>query len=443
MAEGFFTLKGHGGPIKGIAVSPEGDSILTASFDYSLGLWRDGRPTWLEAHRAAANAVLFLDAATAVSGGDDFDIYRWDLTQGRAARMAGHRGKIIQLALGPSGRWLASASWDGTVGLWDLQAPASTPPRLLRGHDGAVNDVAFSGDGRSLYSASADGTIRQWDIPEGRLRRTLIKHGFGVNVMVLNPGAGWLAYGTVDGATRVIDTATGSEIADFTLDRRPILALAARRDYATLAVGDGEGYIMLIDTGRWIITRDFRAALRGPVWALAFSADGRNIHAGGLDDALYSWPVSGPVAEPVSGPSEGSADAAKGNTGASVPRAMVSENRSFLRDPGKMSNGERQFQRKCSICHTLGDDTRRRAGPALGGLFGRRAGSVPGYAYSPDLAAAAIVWDEDTIDALFDLGPDHYIPGSKMPMQRITDPQDRRDLIAFLKEATDTKGMKE
>ncbi|MGR3572410.1 c-type cytochrome [Brevirhabdus sp.] len=440
MAEGFFTLKGHGGPIKGIAVSPEGDSILTASFDYSVGLWRDGRPSWLEAHRAAANTVLYLDADTAVSGGDDFDLYRWDLTQGRAARMTGHRGKIIQLALSPDRRWLASASWDGTVGLWDLHAPASAPPRLLRGHDGAVNDVAFSGDGRTLYSASADGTIRQWDTPGGRLRRTLIKHGFGVNVMVLNPRANWLAYGAVDGVTRVIETSTGRQIADFTLDRRPILALAARRDYATLAVGDGEGYIMLIDTQSWTITRDFRAALRGPVWALAFSADGRNIHAGGLDDALYSWPVAGPTEGPVEGPVEG---ASEGDTVASVPRPMVSENRSFLRDPDKMSNGERQFQRKCSICHTLGEDTRRRAGPALGGLFGRRAGSVPGYAYSPDLAAAAIVWDEDTIDALFDLGPDHYIPGSKMPMQRITDPQDRRDLIAFLKEATDTKGMKE
>ena len=43
---------------------------------------------------------------------------------------------------------------------------------------------------------------------------------------------------------------------------------------------------------------------------------------------------------------------------------------------------------------------------------------------------------DDTIDALFDLGPDHYIPGSKMPMQRITTAEDRKDLVGFLKHAT-------
>ena len=84
-----------------------------------------------------------------------------------------------------------------------------------------------------------------------------------------------------------------------------------------------------------------------------------------------------------------------------------------------------------------GFDGVRRAGPTLAGLFGRRAGSVPGYVYSDTVANADIVWTEDTIDALFDLGPEHYIPGTKMPMQRIANPQDRADLIAFLKHNTE------
>jgi cytochrome c len=101
-----------------------------------------------------------------------------------------------------------------------------------------------------------------------------------------------------------------------------------------------------------------------------------------------------------------------------------------------MSNGERQFQRKCSICHALGPDGERRAGPTLYGLFGRPAGSVDGYLYSGTLAQAEIVWSEESVDALFDIGPDHYIPGSKMPQQRITGARDRDDLVAFLKDAT-------
>ena len=61
---------------------------------------------------------------------------------------------------------------------------------------------------------------------------------------------------------------------------------------------------------------------------------------------------------------------------------------------------------------------------------------MPGYPYSDILDGSDIVWTEETIDALFDSGPDHYIPGSKMPMQRITAGQDRQDLIDYLREAT-------
>ena len=186
------------------------------------------------------------------------------------------------------------------------------------------------------------------------------------------------------------------------------------RDFSILAVGDGDGFIKVIDVRSWSVLRNFRATLRGPVWALRFSADGKNIHAGGLDDAMYSWPVD------------------------SLGRGakMTREERTFLKKPATMTNGERQFQRKCSICHALGPDGRRRAGPTLFGIFGRRAGTLAGYRYSRTLSNSDIVWNEGTIDALFDLGPDHYIPGSKMPMQRIVKPADRDDLIAFLKRAT-------
>ena len=99
-----------------------------------------------------------------------------------------------------------------------------------------------------------------------------------------------------------------------------------------------------------------------------------------------------------------------------------------------MPNGERQFMRKCSICHALTPPPSRKAGPTLHGVFGRRAGTVPGYRYSDVLSGSDIIWSDDTIDQLFDLGPDHYIPGSKMPMQVIAGAEDRRDLVEFLRQ---------
>lgn len=406
--DGFVTLKGHGGPIKGIAVSRDGAQVLTASFDYSVGLWTLGKgdPRWLEGHRAAVNAVHFLDDGRIVSGGDDFSLRIWGDTP---RELTGHQGKIMALA--SHGALLASASWDGLIGLWDVETGQNVG--FLKGHAAGVNDVAFASDGSQLFSASSDGTIRRWDVKTLEQKQIEVKHGFGVNQLVVRSEAGWLAYGAVDGGTRAIDLATGEVKADLTLERRPVLAMAITPDGREIAVGDGQGYIMVVNSETWRITRDFRAAKRGPVWALAYSPDGKRIFAGGIADEAYAWPME----------SGGS-------------RVMAQAERAFLQDPDTLPNGARQFYRKCSICHTLTGDGARKAGPSLEGVFGRVAGTLPGYAYSEAMKDIGIVWSDETIDKLFDLGPDHYTPGSKMPMQRIAKAQDRIDLIEFLRENT-------
>ena len=103
------------------------------------------------------------------------------------------------------------------------------------------------------------------------------------------------------------------------------------------------------------------------------------------------------------------------------------------------SPGAKLF-RKCQACHTVTADGGNKAGPTLYGLFGRRAGQVEGYRYSEALANSELVWTEETIDALFDEGPDHYTPGSKMPLQRMPSAADRATLIGYLKEITAPEG---
>lgn len=430
-AQDFFTLKGHGGPIMDIAVGADG-AIATASFDNSVGLWDGRRPQWLEAHRAAVNTVAFAKDDRLISGGDDFVLRGWTTdgttdgstdggTDGQGAEIGRHSAKITDIEVHPVSGLVATASWDATIGLW-REVPAAQPPRwdrtVLRGHAKGVNDVAFSDDGKRVYSASADGTIRIWDVASGQEVQRLANHGFGVNELILNEKDGWLAYGAVDGGTRMIDPETGAQIADFSLDRRPVLAMAYDPAGAQLAVGDGQGYIMVIDTVAKRITRDFRAAQRGPIWALAFSPDGHNIHAGGIEDVMYSWPV-----ETLTEHGQ-----------------MATATRSFLEDPAALPNGERQFKRKCSICHTVTPGSARKAGPSLYKLFGKPAGTERDYAYSDTLERSNIVWSAKAINDLFDLGPDHYIPGTKMPMQRIAEQQDRDDLIDYLRRATAEKG---
>ena len=409
-AQDFFTLKGHGGPIKGIAVGTDG-AIATASFDNSVGLWRAGSPEWMEAHDAAVNAVAYLGQGRIVSGGDDYALRFWDSNTGILRLLGSHKAKIIQLDRSPDGSRVASASWDRTARVWSIDGAGWVE---MKGHENTVNDVAFSPDGTRLYTASSDGSIRVWDAATGDIQRHLVSHGFGINTIVLAEDESWIAYGAVDGGTRVLSLPDGKELGDYTADRRPVLAMSYSEEVARIAIGDAHGYIMMIDTSAWRIADDFKATLSGPIWALAFSPDGQNVHAGGLDNAMYSWPV----------------------TALDTENAMADTKRSFLKDPGEMSNGERQFQRKCSICHTLGPDSERRAGPTLYQLFGRPAGTIEGYPYSPILRDSDVVWSDETVDQLFDIGPDHFIPGSKMPMQVIAGQNDRDDLIAFLKIAT-------
>ncbi len=401
-AQEFSTLKGHGGPIMGLDVSPDGQ-VATASFDNSVGLWSERTPAWLQGHVAAVTAVAFGPDGQLYSGGDDYALRVW----GDAPRELGHhKGKIASIAVSPDGTQVATGSWDGSIRLWRGESSTELP------YPGAgVNAVAFDPDGTALIAATTHGELLRYDLAGG-VPLPLVKHGFGINRVIV--GEGWIAYGAVDGGTRVVDAQTGAELADFTLERRPILAMDYHPQTDQIAVGDGHGYIMMLDSSEWRITRDFRATRQGPVWALAFSADGTTIYAGGLDDIAYAWPVA----------LLGEFDPA------------IEGERSFLRAADTMPNGERQFMRKCSICHALEPGASRKAGPTLHGVFGRPAGTVAGYPYSEILLGSDVIWSDETIDALFDLGPDHYIPGSKMPMQVITDPADRVDLIAFLKQST-------
>jgi cytochrome c len=98
---------------------------------------------------------------------------------------------------------------------------------------------------------------------------------------------------------------------------------------------------------------------------------------------------------------------------------------------GDAAKGEKLYVR-CQGCHSI--DTNR-VGPRHQGLFGRTAGSLDDYNYSDAMRASAVVWDETTLDK-FLTAPREFIKGTKMPFTGMKDPQERADLIAYLKQAS-------
>ena len=95
-----------------------------------------------------------------------------------------------------------------------------------------------------------------------------------------------------------------------------------------------------------------------------------------------------------------------------------------------ISRGERLYER-CAACHSLERD---RTGPRHCGLVGRKAGTVPGFAYTEAMRDSGIVWDAKSLDR-FLAAPLAAVPGTSMGYAGIPDAGERRDLIAFLEQA--------
>ena len=96
--------------------------------------------------------------------------------------------------------------------------------------------------------------------------------------------------------------------------------------------------------------------------------------------------------------------------------------------------GEQVYARRCLACHALAYD---RVGLRHCGLFGRRAGSVPGFTYSSAMKRSGIVWSDKTLDR-FLTQPLKMVPGSTMTYDGVADAKERADLIAYLKRVDET-----
>jgi cytochrome c len=102
---------------------------------------------------------------------------------------------------------------------------------------------------------------------------------------------------------------------------------------------------------------------------------------------------------------------------------------------GDVARGQRLFQ-NCTACHSLEPD-KNLTGPSLSGVIGRKAGTLQSFSrYSDPIKLSGVVWDAKTLDSWL-ADPQHVIPGNQMTFPGIENPQQRADVIAFLKQASE------
>ncbi len=388
-----------------IAVSPDGKTIVTGSFDESIIRWNAATGSALavlRGHAGSVNAALILESGRLATAGQDGRIVLWNPDGTQSASLEGHSAPVVSLALSPDGRTIASAGWDQTVRLWPLDGGE---PRVLVGHTGNVNAVAFLPEGR-VVSAGYDGTIRIW--PKDGAPRVL---SFAVPFSALAVSAdGQILAASVDGKIRFF-SGENAPAAEINTGGKPVVALTVTKDGLRAAAGTIDGRIILIDRrSRRVITEVTGAG--SPLWSLAFLPDGSQILSGSGDRVVRRW---------------------DGVTGAPLSRDFTLAHDDV---PPELKNerGAQVFT-ACAACHTVTRDGGPRAGPTLHGLFGRRIATAPGYHYSPALKKLEITWTPETVSKLFEIGPSSYTPGTKMPNQIVSAP-DREALIAFLMKAT-------
>lgn len=402
-------LMGHGGPVRAIAVSADGKILLSGGFDTAAIRWSlasESAEQVLRFHSDAVNAVGFLHDGRMVTAGADARIAIWTPGEQQPDQvLQGHQAPIAAIAISPDGSTIASASWDHTVRLWSLRDGSQ---RVLEGHSQNVNGVGFAPDGRSLVSVGYDLALRIWHLPDGAPQTVTVPSP--LNALVI-AGDGEIVTGAADGRLRLLSP-DGGDRGEVAASATPIVALAISNDGALIAAAGVGGTVAIID-------RKVRGVLRTlvgpgtPVWCVAFLPDNETLLTGGADGRIRRWNarsgdaidtnLQGTPADPLA--------AYAGDRGAEVFRA-------------------------CVACHTLSPAAAQRAGPTLAGLYGRKVASLPDYRFSDALKAMDIVWTPETVAKLFEIGPNAYTPGTKMPEQRIGSAEDREALTEFLRRAT-------
>jgi WD40 repeat protein len=162
----------HGGPVYGVAISGNGNTVVSCSADQTVRVWDNGsgaQKFQLNGHVGAVHAVaMSRDETFAVSSGADGTLRLWDIIGGRQLKqLAKFDQTMYSIALHPNGQMVAAAGADRRVHLLDIITGEER--RTLEGHSDYIHCVTFDASGAKLISYGYAGFLKVWNPSDGAL----------------------------------------------------------------------------------------------------------------------------------------------------------------------------------------------------------------------------------------------------------------------------------
>ena len=278
-------------PIVSVVFSADGQTLVTASKDNTIQVWKTSTDKALNTFSDHVNAIaLSSDDHTLAAADWDKNLQLWNIANGQILdTMDGHTGPVLAVAFSPDGHAVASGSSDKTVRLWSVATGKTT--NVLTGHTADVRSVAFSPDGHMVASGSADNTINLWDASSGALLRTLKGHTGSVNAVAFSPDGHTLASASDDKSIILWDPSTGATQRTLHGHTDAVRSVAFNPDGRTLASGSDDTSVKLwsVTSGAVLTTLQGHAAA---VTSVAFNPDGTVLASGSADDTTRLWDLT-------------------------------------------------------------------------------------------------------------------------------------------------------
>ncbi len=208
----------------------------------------------------------------------------------------GHRGGVKAVRFSPDGKYLASASYDNTIKLWDFHTGREV--RTFVGHKQAVTSIAFFPDGSYLVSGSTDKMVRVWDVQTGRTIRTWSPYEEEVTCVAVSPDARFIAAGTKDNFVYVWTLDSRSELQRLRGHQSDITAIDFSPDGKYLSSANGGRFmdtkfqIFVWDVETWKIIRTLEGHPKG-IDSVRFSPDSAQLVSTSFSsEELKTWDVA-------------------------------------------------------------------------------------------------------------------------------------------------------